>query len=141
MEKCSVQQAIQEKQASHRQWMASFYRGNPELAKQNYRKATGKVKRMVRKCKRQFESSIAEKAKTNPKPFWSHFRGRLKTKEGVAPLLSNPNDKSSMKFTDKEKANILLQQFSSCPEDNTGDRRNGGYGDQSYEHQQILRSR
>ena len=68
---------------------------------------------MVRKCKRQFESSIAEKAKTNPKPFWSHVRGRLKTKEGVAPLLSNPNDKSSMKFTDKEKANILLQQFSS----------------------------
>ena len=68
---------------------------------------------MVNQCKRQFESSIAEKAKTNPKPFWSHVRGRLKTKEGVAPLLSDPKDKSSMKFTDEEKANILLQQFSS----------------------------
>ena len=108
-----VQQAIKEKHAIHRQWMASLHRGNSELAKQNYRKATNKVKRMVNHCKRQFESSIAEKAKTNPKPFWSHVRGRLKTKEGVAPLLSDPKDKSSMKFTDEEKANILLQQFSS----------------------------
>ena len=28
-----VQQAIKEKQASHRQWMASLHRGDPELAK------------------------------------------------------------------------------------------------------------
>ena len=108
-----VKRAIQEKHATHRQWMASLHRGNPELAKQNYRKATNKVKRLIRQCKRRFESSIAEKSKTNPKPFWSHVRGRLKTKEGVAPLLGNPKDKTSMKFSDEEKANILLQQFSS----------------------------
>ena len=31
----------------------------------------------------------------------------------MARLLSNPIDKSSMKLTDKEKAKILVQQFSS----------------------------
>ena len=31
----------------------------------------------------------------------------------VAPFLSNPKDKDSIKFDDAEKANILLQQFSS----------------------------
>ena len=31
----------------------------------------------------------------------------------MAPLLSNPKDKDSIKFDDAEKANIPLQQFSS----------------------------
>ena len=56
---------------------------------------------------------IADSAKTNPKPFWSHVRRRLKTKEGIAPLLENPEDKSTMKFWDEEKANILQKQFCS----------------------------
>ena len=88
----NVQKAIQEKHASHRQWMASLRGGDPELAKQSYQKATNKVKKMVRQCKRQFESWLAEEAKTNPKPFYSHVRGRLKTKEGVGPLVSDPED-------------------------------------------------
>ena len=37
----------------------------------------------------------------------------LKTKVGVAPLLANINDKNSLVFDDKEKANILQQQFCS----------------------------
>ena len=37
----------------------------------------------------------------------------MKTKPGIAPLLANPNDKSSLKFDDEEKARILLKQFSS----------------------------
>ena len=68
---------------------------------------------MIRRCKRKFEESIANKAKEHPKCFWSHIRSRLKTKEGVAPLLEDPKDKDSMKFTDEEKANILQRQFSS----------------------------
>ena len=68
---------------------------------------------MIRQCKRRFEASIANVSKTNPKPFWSHVRKRLKTKEGVAPLLQDPQNKDSMKFTDEEKANILQKQFAS----------------------------
>ena len=53
------------------------------------------------------------KAKTEPKAFWGHTRRKLKTKTGVAPLLSDPKDSSSMKFDETEKANLLLNQFSS----------------------------
>ena len=53
------------------------------------------------------------RAKTEPKAFWGHTRRKLKTKTGVAPLLSNPKDSNSMKFDETEKANLLLSQFSS----------------------------
>ena len=45
--------------------------------------------------------------------FWSHVQLKLKTKNCVAPLLKNNNDKNSVKFDDTEKANILPRQFSS----------------------------
>ena len=45
--------------------------------------------------------------------FFGHIRHRLKTKSGVAPLLENPQEKDSMKFSDFDKANILQNQFSS----------------------------
>ena len=45
--------------------------------------------------------------------FWSHVRGKLKTKSGVAPLLEDVTDKNSTKFDDQEKANILQRQFAS----------------------------
>ena len=35
----------------------------------------------------------------------------MKTKCGIAPLLLDPEDKDSLKFDDKEKANILQDQF------------------------------
>ena len=37
----------------------------------------------------------------------------MKTKSGVAPLLDNTKDPTSLKFNDEEKANILLTHFSS----------------------------
>lgn len=93
--------------------MNSIRQGDSTSARIRFRTASNKTKRLIRQCKREFESSIAESSKTNPKPFWAHVRGRLKTKEGIAPLLKDPKDKSSMKFTDEEKANILQAQFSS----------------------------
>ena len=117
----AAKEAIKEKHASHRNCMNSLRHGDPIAARARFRKASNNTKRLIRKFKRQFESSFAESSKTNPKPFWAHVRGRLKTKEGIAPLLQDPNDKSSMKFTDEEKANILQTQFSSVythePED------------------------
>ena len=62
---------------------------------------------------RKFEKGIAAEAKIKPKAFWAHSRRKLKTKIGVAPLLSNPADKDSLKFEDSEKANVLQAQFSS----------------------------
>ena len=43
--------------------------------------------------------------------FWSHVRGKLKARSGVAPLLEDVTNKKSIKFDNQEKANILQQQF------------------------------
>ena len=37
----------------------------------------------------------------------------MKTKSGISPLLLDPNDKTSLRFTDEDKANILQDQFCS----------------------------
>ena len=108
-----AKKAIQEKHTTHRQWISSQRSGDPVAARLKFKKASNRAKSLIRKSKRKFESSIAESSKTNPKPFWAHVRGRLKTKEGVAPLLEELKDKTSMKFLDEKKANILLQQLSS----------------------------
>ena len=78
-----------------------------------YTKCRDKVKRLIRKSKRLFEKGIASRSKSNPKEFWKYVRNKLKTKSGVSPLLQNVKDPNSLKFDDKDKANILQQQFSS----------------------------
>ena len=37
----------------------------------------------------------------------------MKTKSGISPLLLDAKDKSSLRFTDEDKANILQDQFCS----------------------------
>ena len=107
----SVQSAIRSKHKLHRTWMSAKGKTDSEEARLNYRKASNKVKKLIRQAKRRYEASIANQCKANPKVFWS--RGKLKTKEGVAPLLKDPKDPNSTKFTDKEKADILQEQFAS----------------------------
>ena len=51
--------------------------------------------------------------KFNPEEFWAYVRKKLNTKSGVSPLLENVKDQDSLKFDDKDKANILQKQFSS----------------------------
>ena len=50
-------------------------------------------------------------AKKNPKKFWSHARSKLNTKTGIAPLLDNLDDTTSLRFDDKSKADLLQRQF------------------------------
>ena len=109
----NTRKAIQEKEKSHRLWMSPVRIAQGNIAKSQYTRARNKVKSLLRKAKRRFERGIAMEAKTNPKKFFAHTRRNLKTKSGVAPLLSDPKDKDSMKFNEEEKATILLKQFSS----------------------------
>ncbi|XP_066936708.1 uncharacterized protein [Clytia hemisphaerica] len=66
---------------------------------------------MLVKAHRAYEKSICDKSKEKLKIFWSHVRSKLKSTSGVSPLLQNPDDKSSLKHDDHEKANILQKQF------------------------------
>ena len=105
--------SIKAKNRLHRKWISSHQtERNPQdwIA---YAKARNKVNTLVRKDKRRFEQKIAKEGKLKPKLFWSHARRKLKTKVGVAPLLANLDDKTSLVFDDKEKANLLQDQFSS----------------------------
>ena len=67
----------------------------------------------MRKATRKMEIDIARSSKVNPKSFWAHIRRRMKTKSGIAPLLEDNKDKTSLKFGDDEKAEILQHQFTS----------------------------
>ena len=77
-----------------------------------YTKVRNKVNSILRKGKKDFERETARESKTNPKMLWYHVR-KLKTKCGVAPLLADIKDKNTLKYDDKEKAEVLQNQFSS----------------------------
>ena len=109
----SLQEAIRNKKITHRRWMSAKTRSDAEDTHKVYAKTRNKVKTLMRKAKRNFEKDAAQKSKNNPKAFWSYVRSKLKTKADVGPLLANVKDKTSSKFTDVEKANILQYQFSS----------------------------
>ena len=104
---------IKEKNRLHRKWMSSRPAGKCQQEWFQYARARNKVKTFVRKDKRRFERGIAKEGIVKPKLFWSHARRKLKTKVGVAPLLAIIDDKNSLVFDDKEKANLLQKQFSS----------------------------
>ena len=106
-----LRDAIRSKSSLHRRWISSRNRPDAEIARKTYTRARNKVKAMMRKSKREFEKNIGAQSISNPKIFWSHVRSKLKTKSGVAPLLQDVTDKTSTKFDDKEKANILQKQF------------------------------
>ena len=89
--------AIREKNKAHRKWIRAVNGGRSEEEEASYRKASRKVKSLLRKEKRQFEKGIAADAKT---------------KVGISLLLSNSDCRDSLKFDDLEKANILQTQFS-----------------------------
>ena len=108
-----LREAIRKKHAEHRHWIAKKKRGNAEAARLSYTRARNKVSQMMRKATRSFEKSVACSAKSNPKSFYSYVRRKMKTKTGVAPLLEDVADKSSLKFGDDEKACILQKKFTS----------------------------
>lgn len=91
--------AIKEKNTTFRRWMSS---ANDEAARLSYRKASRKTKKMIRKAKKDFEKTIADRSKLNPNAFWSHARRKIKTKSSIAPLLADVKDNKSLKFSDKE---------------------------------------
>ena len=105
--------AMKEKNKVFRSWMTSKSNLQRDAARLKYNKLRNKTKTLLRKSKRYFEKGIAQRFKNNPKSFWTHTRRKLKTNCSVAPLLKDLKNKSSLKFKDKEKANILQKKFSS----------------------------
>ena len=108
----TIRSNIHKKHQLHRRWINAQH-GNKEELRLQYTRARNKVKTLLRKAKRNFERDISNNAKSSPKKFWSYVRRKMKTRAGIAPLLQNPDDKNSLKFSDLEKASILQDQFCS----------------------------
>ena len=108
-----IQSEIQNKRRLHRKWIRSIGTWTEERSRLEYVNARNLVNRKITQVKRRLEERICEQAKKSPKRFWKHVRSSMKTKSGISPLLRNPLDKSSLRFTDEDKADILQDQFCS----------------------------
>ena len=108
-----VRKLIKEKKKLHRKWIRSHNKPDFNSNRSKYNKVRNKVKKLMDKAKWNYERDICNNSKRNPKAFWKHVRGQLKSKTGIAPLLSDLKDATSLKFDDQAKANILQDQFCS----------------------------
>ncbi|XP_069103752.1 uncharacterized protein [Argopecten irradians] len=86
---------------------------DPEIRRQ-YCKIRHKVKAITRNLRKNYEQSLASKAKTDPKLIWKYINSKSKTKVEIGDLYVNPKDTNSRKATTaKEKADILAKFFQS----------------------------
>ena len=108
----NIQLAIREKHSLHRKWIRCKRRGEQSLC-EAYNKSRRKVKKLIRQSKRAFEKELASGSKKRPKQFWKYVRNKLRTKSGVSPLLQDKKNQNSLRFDDKQKAEILQNQFCS----------------------------
>ena len=105
---------IKEKNRAHKKWQAHLKWPDEDIFRRNYTRIRNKVVAKAGREKRAFERKIAMNSnKENTKQFWALCNKRLKTSKGVAPLLKNPTDPSSLTFDDTEKAEALQRQFTS----------------------------
>lgn len=108
-----LRDTIKEKTRLHRRWIKNKDGADRERHRRAYVTVRNTVKSQVRRAKRDFEKDIVDRSKQCPKIFWSYTRSKLKTKSGVSALLQDSFDKMSVMFGDKEKADILQNQFTS----------------------------
>ena len=108
-----LQNEVSEKGRLHRKWARSTCPVERSRNRQVYVTARNRVNRMMSQARRRYEENICSKSKSKPKVFWSHVRGKMKSASGVSSLLESPNDKSSLRHEDREKADILQKQFCS----------------------------
>jgi hypothetical protein len=80
---------------------------------EEYCSIRNKVKGLVRAAKYNMEKEIASDAKGNPKRFWKYVNSKRKTKSGICELSTEVNGETITARTDREKADMLADFFSS----------------------------
>ena len=73
-----------------------------------YCRARNQVRKLTRKIQKEFAMKLATEAKTNPKAVWKYMNSKIKNREGVSDLKTDPKDpKSRLTDSDREKADVL----------------------------------
>ena len=109
----ATRQLIRDKARKHNLFMEHRNKPDAEAYRKSYTRARNHVRTTLRKKKRLFERGIAEQAKSCPKKFFAYCSGKMRTRSGISPLLSNPVDKDSAVFSDADKSEVLQQQYCS----------------------------
>ena len=100
--KCSIKRR-------NRAW--SNYEERPEYQRlQKYRKLRNKVNKAIKAAKRNFEETLADKIKVEPKAFYSYVRSKSKTVGKIGPLLDNTGKIIEI---NSEMCEVLNDYFSS----------------------------
>ena len=62
-----------------------------------YNRIRNQVLKLVRKAKKNYERSLSEEAKINPKRIWQYINSKSKSKQGIGDLFIDPNNPKSEK--------------------------------------------
>ena len=95
----------------HKTWKKYINSRDSDTYKE-YCKYRNQVRKLTKLARRNQERGIAGEAKTNPKKFWNYVNRKTKTKPGI-PNLSKPDNSDEVTKDDQEKADVLLNFFSS----------------------------
>jgi hypothetical protein len=77
---------------------------------EEYIKARNKATKACRQARKRLEKVVAQKAKDNPKAFWSYVKAKTSTRTGVSDLKKDDGTKTK---SDQEKADLLNTFFKS----------------------------
>ena len=77
-----------------------------------YRRLNNQVRRETRNAVKKKEQEIARNSKSNPKVFWKYVQSKTSTKAKIGELFRD-EEKTLKTTTDKEKADVLSDYFSS----------------------------
>ena len=87
------------------------YVDEPNYAKlDKYKVLRNKTNKEIKRKKREFEASLAERIKTEPKQFYAYVNSKTKTKERIGPLLDSSGSQTN---DSKEMSEILNKYFAS----------------------------
>ena len=92
----------------HRLW-EKYMRNRTDENYRAYTKARNKLKGTLLRERKVREKDIAKSAKSNVKNFWKFINSKRKTKSGISEL----NENGQTAVTDREKADVLANFFSS----------------------------
>ena len=101
----NIRKKIKEKNKAWRRYMTS--RSNAKY--REYTRLRNQLRNITRKARSDWEKSIADDIKVNPKRFWKYVSSKMKVRQGI-PDLTVENGTAT---TDKEKAESLNKFFAS----------------------------